>query len=70
MKNLAVQIKDIWEDNKTEFEERLDDWLKRLEEGEMRILQAKKQFHQWDPIRVYVSVTRAKYSLFSKQESY
>jgi len=65
VENLAVQIKDMWEDNKAEFEERLDDWLKRLEEGETLILQAKKQFHQWDPIRVYVSVTRAKYSLFS-----
>lgn len=65
MEDLAVQIKNIWEDNKTEFEERLDGWLKVLEGGEKLIRQAKKQFHQWNPLRVYVSVTRAKSSLFS-----
>jgi len=63
--NLAVEIKNIWEKNKAEFEERLDDWLKRLEEGEKLIRKDRKQFHQWDPLRVYVSVTKAKSSLFS-----
>lgn len=60
MENLAAKVKDIWEENKIEFEDRLDDWLKRLEEGEKLIRQARSQFHQWDPLKVYVSVTRAK----------
>jgi hypothetical protein len=50
----------MWENNKTEFEERLDNWLKALEQGEEIIGQEKEQFHQWNPLRVYVSVARAK----------
>lgn len=60
MENLAEQIKNMWENNKTEFEERLDNWLKALEQGEEIIGQEKEQFHQWNPLRVYVSVARAK----------
>jgi len=60
VEDLAVQIKNMWEDNKTEFEERSDSWLKALEKGEKRIRQAKTQFHQWNPLAIYVSVTKAK----------
>ena len=65
MKDIATQIKDMWESNKAEFEQSLSDWLRRLKEGEKLIRQARSQFHQWDPLRVYVSVTKAKSSLFS-----
>ena len=67
VEDIAVQIKKMWEDNKTEFEKRLDGWIKALEGGEKRIRQAKRQFHQWDPLRIYVAVTKVKSSrvLFS-----
>jgi len=60
MEDLAEQIKNMWEVNKTEFEERLNDWLKALEDGQKFIRQARKQFHQWDPLIIYVSVAKAK----------
>jgi hypothetical protein len=60
MENLAVQIKKMWEDNEDEFEKKLNDWLRVLEKGEKLISRARKQFHQWEPLRVYVSVTKAK----------
>jgi len=65
VKDLAAQIKDIWENNKTEFEQCLSNWLQRLEEGEKLMSQTRRQFHQWEPLRVYISVTRAKSNLFS-----
>lgn len=60
MDDLASKVKKLWEDNKTEFEVRLDSWLEGLKNGEKVIRQKRKQFHQWDPLRIYVSVTRAK----------
>jgi len=65
VKDLAAQIKDIWENNKTDFEQSLSYWLRRLEEGEKLLYQTRRQFHQWEPLRVYISVTKAKSSLFS-----
>ena len=59
MEDFAEQIKNVWEDNKTEFEESTDGWLRALEKSKKIISQARKQFHQWNPLRVYVSVTRA-----------
>jgi len=60
VKDLALEIKNMWRKNKIEFEKKLDDWLIALQEGEKLIHHAKKEFHQWNPLRVYVSVTKAK----------
>ena len=65
MEDLAAQTKKVWEDNKLEFENSLDDWLQRLQEGEKIIRQKRKQFRQWNPLRFYVSVTKVKSSIFS-----
>jgi len=60
--NLAVETKKKWEEHKTKFEKELDDWLQALEQGKKIIIQARKQFHQWNPLRVYVSVTKVRKS--------
>lgn len=60
MNNLAAEIKKLSNERKSAFEERLDKWLKQLEEGEELVRQARRQFHQWDPLKVYVSVGNAK----------
>jgi len=62
MEDLAEQIKNMWEVNKTEFEERLNDWLKSLEDRKKLklIREARSQFHQWYPLIIYISVARAK----------
>lgn len=65
VQDIAAEIKDMWESNKTEFEQSLSDWLWRLEEGERLMSQTRRQFHQWEPLRVYISVTKAKSNLFS-----
>jgi len=65
VEDIAAQINNMWKSNNPDFEQTLDDWLRRLKEGEKLIRQARSQFHQWDPLRVYVSVTKAKSSLFS-----
>ena len=60
MDDLASKVKKLWEDNKTKFEERLDDWLKALQQGKKVIRQRRKQFHQWKPLIIYISVAKAK----------
>jgi len=65
MEDLAAQTLKVWEDNKLEFENSLDDWLQRLQEGEKIIHQKRQQFRQWNPLRVYISVTKAKSNIFS-----
>ncbi|MFC1634619.1 hypothetical protein ACFL5Z_07225 [Planctomycetota bacterium] len=63
MKDLAVRTKEVWEENKIKFKKDLNDWLRVLEQGEKgTISQARKEFHQWDPLRVYVSVSRVRSS--------
>ncbi|MGY5881924.1 MAG: hypothetical protein RTV31_16880 [Candidatus Thorarchaeota archaeon] len=65
MEDLAAQVNDMWNSNKADFERSLDGWFRKLKEGEKLIRQTRSQFHQWDPLRVYVSVTKAKSSVFS-----
>jgi len=62
MEDLAVQTKKLWEKNLIKFEKELDDWLKVLEQGKKTLSQARKEFHQWDPLRVYVSVAKVRSS--------
>lgn len=62
MKDLALQTRKKWEENNTQLEKELDSWLRALEQGKEIIKQARKQFHQWNPLRVYVSVTKVRSS--------
>lgn len=58
--NLASIVDKLWNNNKTEIEKKLDRWLSACKEGKEKIRIAKKQFHQWRPLRVYVSVGKTK----------
>lgn len=62
MNNLAVEVEKKWKDHKALFEERLDDWLRRLEHAGDLIRRERKSFHQWNPLRVYVSVANVRSS--------
>ena len=63
MEDLAVRTKKVWEEYyNTKCEKELDDWLRALEQGKETAKQARKKFHQWNPLRVYVSVTKVRSS--------
>jgi len=58
--NLASKVGELWNKNAVKIEKDLDRWLSACKEGKEKIRIAKKQFHQWRPLRVYVSVGKAK----------
>lgn len=58
--NLTPSIKKIWRDKKDDFEKRLSSWLDALQYGHETLIIAKKKFHRWMPLRMYVSVTKTK----------
>jgi len=60
MKDLALDTKQLWEMKETKFEKELDGWLRILEQGTKTVSQARREFHQWDPLRIYVSVAKVK----------
>jgi hypothetical protein len=57
--SITQKVKDQW-DNDKNIKERLSGWLDACRKGKDKIRKAKKQFHQWHPLRVYVSVGKAK----------
>lgn len=66
--NLETDIKHLWLKNASDFEKRLNNWLDALEYGNTTLVLAKKKFHRWMPLRMYVSVTKTKpgkYTVFS-----
>jgi len=67
--DLSTCIRDIWEENKLGFEDKLSRWVSALNCGKDVSTLAKKEFRQWDPLKTYISVsksnsnTRAIYSM-------
>jgi hypothetical protein len=59
-KNLFYAVTKIWQDNYDEFEKKLNVWLDALQAGANQLILSKKEFHRWDPLGAYVSVTKAK----------
>jgi hypothetical protein len=53
-------VKNLWTEHQKNIKEHLNGWLNACKEGENKIRKAKKQFHQWHPLRVYVAVGKAK----------
>jgi hypothetical protein len=58
--NLASKVEELWNKNTVKIEKDLDRWLSACKEGKEKIRIAKKQFHQWRPLRVYVAVGKVK----------
>jgi len=61
--SITKEIDEIFEKNKNRIERDSEEWLKVLENGGKAYNLAKKAFHQWYPLRTYVSVTKAKSSI-------
>lgn len=57
---LALEIENLWNRNKVEIENKLNGWLIACKDGDGNIRNVRKQFHQWVPLKVYVSVGKAK----------
>jgi len=58
--DLSKSIRDIWSKNETDFENKLKRWASALNCGNDLSTLAKKEFHQWNPLRTYVSVSKSK----------
>jgi len=58
--NLFYEIDRIWAANAEKFECNLSSWLDALNYGNQFLRLAKKEFHRWEPLKAYVSVTKAK----------
>lgn len=58
--NLLQEIDKIWWDKNKGIEEKLNTWLDSLNDGAENLGLAKKEFHRWAPLGVYVSVTKAR----------
>jgi len=72
---LINEIDNIWKQNKLDFNQRLSSWANALNCGNNVSTLAKKEFHQWSPLKTYISVSKSKskvtaiYSMrFSGQE--
>jgi hypothetical protein len=65
MRNLAEEVLRIWQENRMDFEERLQAWSESWKRGEKKIVAAKKRFRQWRPLRLYTNVTDAPKAIFS-----
>ncbi len=62
--NLADKVSEKWERNEERIRTNLAKWAFCLKE-QQKILEAKKKFHQWEPLRAYLSTTKVKGGLFS-----
>lgn len=66
---LDKEIDNIWAQNRADFNQRLSNWAKALNCGKDVSTLAKEKFHQWEPLKTYISVSksnstrRAKYSM-------
>jgi len=54
--NLLNNTKNLWKNNDTNFENKLDAWLDALNCGAQHYRVAKKQFYRWGSLKAYVSV--------------
>ena len=57
---LINEIDNLWEEHKQDFDQRLSSWAEALKCGQAASLLAKKKFHQWGPLKTYLSVGKSK----------
>lgn len=57
--DLSVSIRDIWKENKLRFDDKLGKWVSALNCGKDVSTLAKKEFHQWSPLKTYISVSKS-----------
>ncbi|MBL0226789.1 MAG: hypothetical protein IPQ16_14795 [Geobacteraceae bacterium] len=59
--NVHAEVEKIWKDNSESIEKRIGRWVDDLLSKKRKdaIIKARKQFHQWDPLKIYTSVSQA-----------
>lgn len=60
MQTLVRDVEKLWNHNKPALEKRISDWVNGINQNKKVIETARKTFHEWEPLRVYTSVTRLK----------
>jgi len=58
--NYHQVLSEIWLNKKEEIETTIRSWAHDLRDNAKTLEEAKKKFHQWEPLRIYTNVTRAK----------
>ena len=58
--DLSKIVRNIWKENKSDFDHRLSNWVNVLNCGKDVSVLAKKEFHQWYPLKTYISVSKAR----------
>ncbi len=58
--NLAQKIEQLWKNNKSSINKKTESWIKDLQNAQKCLKKAKREFHQWFPLRAYVSIGKSK----------
>ena len=56
MVNVFEEVNKLWSEYFDDYNKLIHRWLLYIQNGEKTIRTARKQFHQWDPLRIYLSV--------------
>ena len=56
--SLSLQIDALWEENRSAIEVRLGSWLAAMKKGDEVLSEAKSFFHDWHPLRTYVTISK------------
>lgn len=59
---LAKKIREIWREENIDFEKSLEKWVTTFNSGGELAALAKREFHQWGPLRTYISVSTSRSS--------
>ena len=55
--SLPQEVRQVWN---ADLEERVCQWIAQILENKKFIAEARKSFHQWEPLRVYINFTNAR----------
>lgn len=55
---LADQVKELWESNQEKMENKIKEWIDLIKLNKNIIPEARKSFHQWQPLRAYTSTAK------------
>ena len=58
--DVLSRIDELWKKNEGLIEKRIQGWVHDLSAQRERVVATRRQFHQWAPLRVYISTSQAK----------
>ncbi|MDD5006961.1 MAG: hypothetical protein PHU49_01455 [Syntrophorhabdaceae bacterium] len=59
------KTKEVWENNERKFENDMERWLSQIYKSKQLVRSKRAKFHEWNPLRVYISVSKTKPIEFS-----